>query len=143
MGNDTNIVIFPILFFFERFLCMPITIKVNLSQKQSMLVENFLPSMVNYLNLFITNNDSRKKKLCDSNIIYEWNYEIYGECLSENKYRITVIEYDDMKLVGQIIYDWNISEEQIRQLYILNKMNKNIINNEVEIEYMDKVNEQK
>lgn len=117
---------------------MPITIKVNLSQKQSMLVENFLPFMVNYLNLFITNNDSRKKKLCDSNIIYEWNYEIYGEYLSENKYRITVIEYDDMKLVGQIIYDWNISEEQIRQLYILNKINKNIINNEVEIEYMDK-----
>lgn len=117
---------------------MPIVIKTNISQKQNMLVKNFLPSMVNYLNLFITNNDSKKKKLCNSNIIYEWNYEIYGECLSENKYRITVIEYDNMKLIGQIIYDWNISEEQIRQLYILNKINENIIDNEVEIEYMDK-----
>lgn len=136
MGKDINMIIFPI--FLKDFLYMPIVIKTNISQKQNMLVKNFLPSMVNYLNLFITNNDFKKKKLCNSNIIYEWNYEIYGECLSENKYRITVIEYDDMKLIGQIIYDWNISEEQIRQLYILNKINENIIDNEVEIEYMDK-----
>jgi hypothetical protein len=117
---------------------MPIVIKTNISQKNSMIVKNFLPLMINYLNSFIIDNNSEKKKLYDSNIIYEWNYEIYGECLSKNKYRITVIEYDDMKLIGQIIYDWNISEEQIRQLYILNKINKNAIYDEIQINYKDK-----
>lgn len=117
---------------------MPIVIKTNISQKNSMIVKNFLPLMINYLNSFIMDNNSEKKKLYDSNIIYEWNYEVYCECLLENKYRITIIEYDDYKLVGKIIYDWDISKEQIQQLYILNKINKDAIYDEIQINYKDK-----
>ena len=118
-----------------------IIVKTSLNKKQSMLAENFLLSMINHLNSYIMDNRSDIAKLCDGHVIYEWNYEVYVETLLNNKYRVTIIEYNDYRPIGKITYDWNISKEKIQQLYALSKINEKAYKDEINIVYKDEINE--
>ena len=117
-----------------------IIIKTNLNKRQSKLAENFLLSMIYYLNSYVINNESEITKLCDGHIIYEWNYEIYVESPFNNEYKVTIIEYNDYKPISKITYDWNISKEKIQQLYALSKINEKAYKDEIDIIYKDEIN---